>query len=98
MLGALAAQPASGKDLAEIRSLVDEFENTRKKIITLLNQPWTERLSWTLLHFLVAGDSGGSPLGASPRFGRHFGARPLRNCLRFAVGDDRGACAHLLVA
>ena len=42
VLGALAAQPASGKDLAEIRSLVDEFENTRKKIITLLNQPWTE--------------------------------------------------------
>ena len=26
VLGALAAQPASGKDLAEIRSLLDEFE------------------------------------------------------------------------
>ena len=31
MLGALAAQPASGKDLAEIRSLLDEFEKRRGK-------------------------------------------------------------------
>src|SRR5262245_10879515 len=30
-LGALAAQPASGKDLAEIRSLLDEFEKRRGK-------------------------------------------------------------------
>ena len=44
-------------------------------MITLLNQPWTERLGWTLLHSLVAGNSGGSPLGASPGFGRNFGAR-----------------------
>ena len=29
VLGALAAQPASGKDLAEIRSLLDEFEKRR---------------------------------------------------------------------
>ena len=29
MLGALSAQPASGKDLAEIRSLLDEFEKRR---------------------------------------------------------------------
>ena len=31
VLGALAAQPASGKDLAEIRSLLDEFEKRRGK-------------------------------------------------------------------
>ena len=31
VLGALAAQPASGKDLAEIRSLLDEFEKRREK-------------------------------------------------------------------
>ena len=31
LLGALAAQPASGKDLAEIRSLLDEFEKKRGK-------------------------------------------------------------------
>ncbi len=31
VLGALAAQPASGKDLAEIRSLLDEFEKGRGK-------------------------------------------------------------------
>ena len=31
VLGALAAQPASGKDLAEIRSLLDEFETTRER-------------------------------------------------------------------
>jgi BlaI family transcriptional regulator, penicillinase repressor len=31
MLGALAAQPASPKDLAEIRSLLDEFEKRRGK-------------------------------------------------------------------
>jgi BlaI family transcriptional regulator, penicillinase repressor len=31
VLGALAAQPASGKDLAEIRSLLDEFEKRRRK-------------------------------------------------------------------
>ncbi|HTP32459.1 MAG TPA: BlaI/MecI/CopY family transcriptional regulator, partial [Candidatus Acidoferrales bacterium] len=31
VLGALAAQPASGKDLAEIRSLLDEFEKTRER-------------------------------------------------------------------
>ena len=29
VLGALTAQPASGKDLAEIRSLLDEFEKSR---------------------------------------------------------------------
>ena len=29
VLGALAAQPASGKDLAEIRGLLDEFEKRR---------------------------------------------------------------------
>jgi BlaI family penicillinase repressor len=31
MLGALAAQPASGKDLAEIRSLLNEFEKRSEK-------------------------------------------------------------------
>jgi BlaI family transcriptional regulator, penicillinase repressor len=31
VLGALAAQPASGKDLAEIRSLLDELEKREKK-------------------------------------------------------------------
>jgi len=31
VLGALAAQPASGKDLVEIRSLLDELENRRGK-------------------------------------------------------------------
>ena len=31
VLGALAAQPASDKDLAEIRSLLDELENRRGK-------------------------------------------------------------------
>ena len=31
VLGALTAQPASGKDLAEIRSLLDEFEKRRGK-------------------------------------------------------------------
>ena len=31
LLGALAAQPASGKDLAEIRSLLDELEERRGK-------------------------------------------------------------------
>ena len=31
VLGALAAQPASGKDLAEIRSLLDELEKRRGK-------------------------------------------------------------------
>ena len=31
VLGTLAAQPASGKDLAEIRSLLDEFEKRREK-------------------------------------------------------------------
>lgn len=31
VLGALAAQPASGKDLAEIRTLLDEFEKRRGK-------------------------------------------------------------------
>jgi predicted transcriptional regulator len=31
LLGALAAQPASGKDLADIRSLLDEFEKTGGK-------------------------------------------------------------------
>lgn len=31
VLGALAAQPASGKDLAEIRSLLDEIEKRRKE-------------------------------------------------------------------
>ena len=31
VLGALAAQPASGKDLAEIRSLLDEFEKRGEK-------------------------------------------------------------------
>ena len=31
VLGALAAQPASGKDLAEIRSLLDELEQRRGK-------------------------------------------------------------------
>ena len=31
VLGALAAQPASGKELAEIRSLLDEFEKRREK-------------------------------------------------------------------
>src|SRR3954469_11296215 len=31
VLGALAAQPASRKDLAEIRSLLDEFEKRREK-------------------------------------------------------------------
>jgi BlaI family transcriptional regulator, penicillinase repressor len=31
VLGALAAQPASSKDLAEIRSLLDEFEKRRGK-------------------------------------------------------------------
>jgi BlaI family penicillinase repressor len=30
LLGALTAQPASGKDLAEIRSLLDEFEKKRR--------------------------------------------------------------------
>jgi BlaI family penicillinase repressor len=31
VLGALAAQPASGKDLAEIRSLLDELEQRRER-------------------------------------------------------------------
>ena len=31
VLGALAAQPASGKDLAEIRGLLDELEKRREK-------------------------------------------------------------------
>jgi BlaI family penicillinase repressor len=31
VLGVLAAQPASGKDLAEIRSLLDELEERRGK-------------------------------------------------------------------
>jgi len=31
LLGALAAQPASGKDLADIRSLLDEFEKRKGK-------------------------------------------------------------------
>ena len=43
-------------------------------MITLLNQPWTERLGWTLLHFLwqgaaiaavpVLSGSSGTPTGA----------------------------------
>src|SRR6202034_944494 len=50
--------------------------------------------------FSVARNSVVSPLRARPGFGRqpHFGARPLHNCLRFAIGDDRGACSYLLVA
>src|SRR6185503_11214026 len=42
----------SGRDTDPVGRVGDE---EGEKMITLLNQPWAERLGWTLLHFLWQG-------------------------------------------
>src|SRR6185369_10669002 len=50
--GAAGFRQGSGRDTESVGRVGAE---EGKKMITLLNQPWTERLGWTLLHFLWQG-------------------------------------------
>ncbi len=61
VLGALAAQPASGKDLAGYSQNAGRIfaKAERPLLMSTLHlvaaQPWVERLGWTLVHFLWQG-------------------------------------------
>src|SRR5215468_10703854 len=56
-------------------------------MITLLNQPWTERLGWTLLHFLWQG----TLLAALYALARALAGDRISARARYAI-----ACASLL--
>ena len=53
-------------------------------MITLLNQPWTERLGWTLLHFLWQGIL----VAALYAFARALAGRRLSARGRYALARD----------
>ncbi len=64
-----------------------------------LEQPWVERLGWTLLHFLWQGVLMAKLFAAVRAFGGEAlsPARPLQDGVRIARGDGVGAHRDVLV-